>query len=294
MATKQKTSGKRKPSASSKGAAVKGKTSRKSSRRQSAATKKEVPIWLRKTVAVALALALCFLFYLLFIRPYSYRWRPCSTGKSYGVCVPCSFDVHGLDVSHYQGDVNWDQLQKNNLEEEHPLSFVFLKATEGTDLKDETYQKNLDGARQAGLKCGAYHFFSPYSDPKEQARFFIDNAGLGSGDLPPVLDVENKGKLSREELSSRVLQWMEAVERHYGVRPILYTSHKFRERYLSDERFEAYPYWIAHYYVDQVRYEGPWTFWQYSDLGLVPGVGTQVDMNVFNGTAETLSNLLIP
>lgn len=293
MASKGKAGGKRAKAAVSKRATLKGKTSRKSSRKRSA-TRYVMPFWLRKTIAVVLALVLCFLFYLFFIRPYAYRWRPCSTGKSYGVCVPCSYEVHGLDVSHYQGNVDWETLRKNNLLEEHPLRFVFLKATEGTDLKDETYKENLQKARQAGLRCGAYHFFSPYSDPAAQARFFIENAALQSGDLPPVLDVENRGKLDRKELSERVLRWMDIVERHYGVRPILYTSHKFRDRYLSDPRFEAYPYWIAHYYVEQVRYEGQWSFWQYSDLGLVPGVSGNVDLNVFNGTMETFNKMLIP
>lgn len=293
MAADRKTKGKRTRKAGLKRAPEKRKASAKTSRKRTI-SRHDLPAWMRNTIAVALGLALCFLFFVFFIRPYAYRWRPCSTGKSYGVCVPCSYEAHGLDVSHYQGKVDWETLRKNNLEEEHPLRFVFLKATEGTDLRDETYADNLRGARLAGLRCGAYHFFSPYSDPVQQARFFIENADLGSGDLPPVLDVENRGKLDRKELSERVLQWMDVVQKHYGVKPILYTSHKFRDRYLSDGRFDAYPYWIAHYYVDEVRYDGQWRFWQYSDLGVVPGVGGNVDLNVFNGTLDELDGMLIP
>lgn len=83
------------------------------------------------------------------------------------------------------------------------------------------------------------------------------------------------------------------VEAHYGVKPILYTSYKFKKRYLSDSIFNAYPYWIAHYYVDSVRYEGKWHFWQHTDVGTVPGIEEEVDLNVFNGTMEELLELTL-
>ena len=102
-----------------------------------------------------------------------------------------------------------------------------------------------------------------------------------------------KGKQSPQELKTAVKTWLDRVEAHYGVKPILYTSYKFKKRYLSDSIFNAYPYWIAHYYVDSVRYEGKWHFWQHTDVGTVPGIEEEVDLNVFNGTMEELLELTL-
>jgi len=116
---------------------------------------------------------------------------------------------------------------------------------------------------------------------------------LSKGDLPPVLDVETTGKRSPLELKSAVKTWLDRVEAHYGVKPILYTSYKFKKRYLNDSIFNAYPYWIAHYYVDSVKYEGKWHFWQHTDVGNVPGIEEEVDLNVFNGTLEELVGMTL-
>lgn len=140
---------------------------------------------------------------------------------------------------------------------------------------------------------GAYHYFIPKTDARKQADFFIRTVQLAKGDLPPVLDVETTGKQSPQELKTAVKTWLDRVEAHYGVKPILYTSYKFKKRYLSDSIFNAYPYWIAHYYVDSVRYEGKWHFWQHTDVGTVPGIEEEVDLNVFNGTMEELLELTL-
>ena len=111
--------------------------------------------------------------------------------------------------------------------------------------------------------------------------------------MPPVLDVETTGNKSAAELKRAVKTWLDRVEQHYGVKPILYTSYKFKLRYLNDSIFNSYPYWIAHYYVDSVRYEGPWHFWQHTDAGVVPGIEGNVDLNVFNGSLEALDSLTL-
>ena len=137
------------------------------------------------------------------------------------------------------------------------------------------------------------HFFNPSTPPEKQAAFFIKTVKLESGDLPPVLDVELKGKKDVEHLKADVHLWLALVERHYGVKPILYTSYKFKMKYLSDAVFDKYPYWIAHYYVDSVRYQGDWHFWQHTDAGLLPGITDGVDLNVFNGSFEELQSMTI-
>lgn len=261
--------------------------------KQPAVVHREVPSWQRFLISLAIVSLLSGGFYWFFVRPYAYRWKPCYGYQEYGVCLPSNYDVHGLDVSHYQDEVDWEKLahQHNPL---FPLQFVFMKATEGGDLADDCFERNFEQARRYGFVRGAYHYFNPRTDALRQADFFIHRVKLESGDLPPVLDVESVGSLSDEELKQRVQQWLQRVEKHYGITPILYTGYKFRMRHLNDTVFNRYPYWIAHYYVDSVRYQGNWQFWQHTDVGRVPGIGKRVDLDVFNGTYEQLKALTIP
>lgn len=251
-----------------------------------------MPVWLRNLLAVCIILVFSTGFYWFFIRPYAYRWKPCYGQKGYGVCMPCNYEVHGIDISHYQGKIDWELLSQNR-EAKFPIHFIFLKATEGGDHGDDTFTQNFGQARKYGFIRGAYHYFIPKTDAHKQADFFIRTVQLAKGDLPPVLDVETTGKQSPQELKTAVKTWLDRVEAHYGVKPILYTSYKFKKRYLSDSIFNAYPYWIAHYYVDSVRYEGKWHFWQHTDVGTVPGIEEEVDLNVFNGTMEELLELTL-
>ena len=166
-----------------------------------------------------------------------------------------------------------------------------MKATEGGDHNDTTFEVNFANARNHGFIRGAYHFYIPGTDALKQADFFIRTVKLDTGDLPPVLDVEVTGRKEKQELQQGLKRWLDRVESHYGVKPILYTSYKFKTRYLDDSIFNAYPYWIAHYYVDSVKYQGKWNFWQHTDVGNVPGIKEDVDLNVFNGTLEDLKKL---
>ena len=117
---------------------------------------------------------------------------------------------------------------------------------------------------------------------------------LENGDLPPVLDVEHKPKNQTDtEFKSSVLQWLDIVEKHYQTKPIIYTYFKFKMRYLNDSIFDQYPYWIAHYYVDSLEYQGPWKFWQHTDVGRLPGVKGNVDFNIYNGSYYDLRQMTI-
>lgn len=252
-----------------------------------------MPLWVRNTLAVCIVLVFFAGFYWFFIRPYSYRWKPCYGMKGYGVCMPCNYDIHGIDISHYQGNIDWEKLT-HSADLRFPLHFIFIKATEGGDHGDDTFLDNFEKAREHGFIRGAYHYFLPQTDARKQADFFIRTVPLTTGDLPPVLDVETTGKKDEAELKKGVLTWLNQVEAHYGVKPILYTSYKFKMRYLNDSIFNTYPYWIAHYYVDSVRYQGKWHFWQHTDVGTVPGIEEEVDLDVFNGTLEELQELTLP
>ncbi|TWV12351.1 glycoside hydrolase family 25 protein [Bacteroidaceae bacterium HV4-6-C5C] len=271
----------------------KSATPRKKTTRSSKKHRERVmPVWLRNIIALFIIAFFSVAFYWFFVRPYAYRWRPCNGIKAYGVCMPMDYEVHGIDVSHHQGFINWDQLC-NNKNLNFPIQFIFIKATEGGDHSDFAFQHNFREARRHGFIRGAYHYFNPKTDPLRQADFFIRTVPLTEGDLPPVLDVEKTGNRSIPQFRMAVKTWLNRVEAHYGVKPILYTSYKFKTKYLDDPAFNTYPYWIAHYYVDSVKYEGHWNFWQHTDVGTVPGIKEDVDLNVFNGSLNELKALAL-
>ena len=252
---------------------------------------KEMPSWCKYLLGFFIVVAFSGIFYYFFIRPYAYRWKPCYGMKGYGVCIPYGYKVHGIDISHYQGNVNWKMLEQTR-QGQFPIQFIFMKATEGGDYPDKRFVANFDSAKAHGFIRGAYHFYNPKTDANKQADFFINTVKLEPGDLPPVLDIETKGK-DIEKLQVDLKLWLRRVENHYGVKPIIYASYKFKTKYLNDSVFNSYPYWIAHYYVDSVQYKGDWKFWQHTDVGTLPGIEEQVDLNIFNGGMEGLNALRI-
>jgi lysozyme len=276
-----------KPRKARKPAAKKAPSKRKPQKKAN----KEMPGWCRRLLAVLVVVAFVFGFYYFFIRPYAYRWKPCYGMKGYGVCMPVGYSMHGIDVSHYQGDINWKML-KQTRQGKFPVEFIFMKATEGGDFSDDRFVANFDSAKVHGFIRGAYHFYNPKTDADKQADFFIRSVKLEPGDLPPVLDIEMKSK-DVKKLQQDLKIWLRKVENHYGVKPIIYASYKFKTKYLNDSIFNTYPYWIAHYYVDSVRYQGEWKFWQHTDVGTLPGIDEKVDLNVFNGSFSELKNILI-
>lgn len=291
----RKTTSRKRTSSSSSNATSSGgpkRRTRRSKDKKKIARKWEVPSWIYYILMGGAAALLVIGFYYFFIRPYAYRWKPCYGTKAYGVCLPSGYRVHGFDISHHQGEINWAVLSKTQFTP-FPIRFVFLKASEGGDFSDTTFVHNFDLARQYGFIRGAYHFYNPKTDASRQADFFIRSVQLEPGDLPPVLDIEKRGD-DDDRLRKDLLVWLRKIERHYKVKPILYTSYKFKTRYLNDSVFNTYPYWIAHYYVDSVEYKGQWRFWQHTDAGTLPGIREQVDLNVFNGTLEELKQMTIP
>ena len=243
--------------------------------------------WFGGSVVVLLYV---YFFYYFFVSPFGFRWRALYGDVSY----PEGYEIHGIDISHYQGEIDWEKLKNNGMIEKCPVRFVMIKATEGSSKIDENFIDNFYNAREYGFIRGAYHFYSVYSPAEAQARYFIKNVKLEAGDLPPVLDVEHKPKnQTDEEFKKSILTWLDIVEEEYGVKPIIYTYYKFKMKYLSDKVFDDYPYWIAHYYVDKVEYNGQWKFWQHTDCGKLPGISGYVDFNIYNGSFYDLRRLTI-
>lgn len=231
-----------------------------------------------------------FVFYYFFVSPTGFRWR-----ALYGeVDPPKGYSIHGIDVSHHQGKIEWDKLKSNALIDGKPLRFVFMKGTEGSSRVDPNFDDNFIAAREYGFLRGVYHFWSNKSPARSQAYFFLSKVHLDDEDLPPVLDIEHVPQnVNIEDFQRDVLTWLHIVEDKYHVKPIIYTYSKFRTKYLNAPVFDDYPYWIAHYYIDKIEYKGNWRFWQHTDTGKLPGINGNVDLNVYNGTYYELMQLTI-
>lgn len=250
---------------------------------------RKYPRWTWWVGGIGVVSVYIWLFYYFFVSPTGFRWRALYGEANY----PDGYEIHGVDISYYQGDIDWDDL-RNAMIEGCPIRFIMIKATEGSSRVDEKFNDNFYMAREYGYIRGAYHFWSNKSTAREQAYFFLDKVRLEDGDLPPVLDVEHKPKdQSVEDFQRDILTWLHVVEDKYHVKPIIYTYYKFKEKYLNAPVFDDYPYWIAHYYVDKVEYKGEWKFWQHTDVGRLPGIKGYVDFNIYNGSYYDLKKLTI-
>ena len=239
--------------------------------------------------ALAVVALYVWFFYYVFVGPFGFRWR-----ALYGdVKYPEGYEIRGIDISHYQGHIDWELL-RNAMIEKCPVRLVLIKATEGSGRIDPMFKENFSQALDYGFIRGAYHFWSNKSSARDQAYFFLRTVRLKDGDLPPVLDIEHKpADVSVEDFQRDVLTWLHIVEDRYHVKPIIYTYYKFKTNYLNAPVFDDYPYWIAHYYVDKVEYSGKWKFWQHTDAGRLPGIKGYVDFNIYNGSFYDLKKLTI-
>jgi lysozyme len=186
----------------------------------------------------------------------------------------------GIDVSHWQGVIAWDRVK------EAGYQFAYLKATDGDKIADSHFQLNWRASKDAGVLRGAYHFFRPGADFEAQFRNFTGVVEPDGELLPPCLDLE-VGPMDSLELES-ALSWLDAVERFYGVTPVVYCDRSLRDKLAAVPRFNAYPLWIA----DYSTIEPPlWKFWQHTPQGQVSGVPGLVDLDWFNGSVEDLLQL---
>ncbi|MDD7805605.1 MAG: GH25 family lysozyme [Endozoicomonas sp. (ex Botrylloides leachii)] len=190
--------------------------------------------------------------------------------------------LNGVDVSHYQGEVQWQQVADT-------YHFAFIKATEGTNYIDPRFQENINNIENTSMKYGAYHFFNPALDAIEQAKHFINTIAHENLSLPSVLDIEIEPIGSNQSLQASVKDWLVYVEKATGCRPIIYTNKHYWLTYLADH-FTDYPLWIGDYTTSDNRMVSiPWAFWQYTDKGKVTGINGIVDKSHFDGNAVKLN-----
>lgn len=206
--------------------------------------------------------------------------------------------VLGIDVSHFQNDVNWEEIKHAN------ISFVYVKASQGTGYKDPRFDKNWQQAKEAGLYRGAYHFYLSDEDPLGQAHNFIKIVEqLGLNDMPPVLDLEElgiKGSIDEKVYQENALTWLKTVEDSLKIKPIIYADPSFCDKYLNNPAFSGYSLWLAEYGVKKPHIPKAWgqkgeswVIWQRTDRGKVEGAIGNVDHDLFNGDIEVLQGVVV-
>ncbi len=208
--------------------------------------------------------------------------------------TPAHHPVHGIDVSRYQGDINWRKVRQSG------VAFAFIKATEGGDHSDPMFRANWRDAARAGVPRGAYHFYYLCRPAAEQAQWFIANVPRSRGALPPVLDIEwnHQSRTCRTRpdpahLRAEIRTFQRIVGAHYGQRPVIYTTVDFwRDNGLSNLSGEEF--WLRSV-AGHPRdiYSGQrWSFWQYTGTGIVPGIKGKADLNAFGGSEDDWSRWL--
>lgn len=213
--------------------------------------------------------------------------------------------IYGIDISRYQHGkgrkkfpILWNKLRIINLGKkskkqisgvvDYPVSFCFIKSTEGTSIRNKYYAQDYTNAHKTGIPVGAYHFFSTKSTGAAQAQWFINNTLFKKGDLPPVLDIEpSRHEIQRiggpEAMFRHIRIWLQTVERRCKVKPILYVNQMFVNNYLpiAPDLMKDYKVWIARY--GEFKPGVKLVVWQLSADGRVNGITGEVDINVFNG-----------
>ncbi len=205
------------------------------------------------------------------------------------------YPIHGIDVSKFQGDIDWNRVADSG------VKFAWIKATEGGDHLDQRFQANWEAAKAAGVPRGAYHFVYWCRPPREEIDWFKENVPVEADALPPVLDVEATPTsktchrhLTQEGAIHDMQVMLDEMERHYGKRPIIYTTVDFYQAILVDGAFSNYAIWVrSTKYHPAVKYgDRVWRFWQYQSDGTVPGIGGKVDRDAFYGTQEQWAKFL--
>ena len=200
----------------------------------------------------------------------------------------------GFDISHYQKkeDIKWDSLTIAN--DGIKLDFVVMRATMGNRKKDKHFDDFWETSKKNELIRGAYHFYRADEDPVMQANNYLESVILESGDLRPVLDIERvPRRKSREKFIEDLKVWLKIVEDKYGEKPIIYTYYYYYKDHLKGE-FDDYPLWLANY--NDVMVPSPdddWKLWQFTEKGIVKGINTKVDLNIYNGNLWSFKKLTL-
>lgn len=198
-------------------------------------------------------------------------------------CPVAATQAQGIDVSKYQGNINWKKVSKSK-----KVKFVYIRATEGTSIRDPRYKANVDSARKYKIYVGSYHVYSSKTTAYQQFANFKSVVSKKKQDLIPVLDIEgyHSGNLNM----ARVNKLLELMEKEYGAKPMIYTSEKVYREHFSGKRYRSYHIFVAKYKgTPSIRY----TLWQHSKTGRISGISGDVDLDKFH-KKHSLYDLYLP
>lgn len=195
-------------------------------------------------------------------------------------CEDTCSHIHGIDISHYQGNVFWETLGENS-----HVAYVYIKASEGGNRIDSRYENNIKTAKQYGIKVGSYHFYRAKTSQQEQLENFLIQCHASEQDLLPMIDVETTSGLSTEAFCDSLFEFLELVEMAYRQRPLIYTGTNFYNKHLSG-KLDRYLVMIAQYTKREPELNDgrDITMWQYTGKGHISGINGYVDKSRFMGT----------
>ena len=204
---------------------------------------------------------------------------PSSSQTALVECEDTCTHIHGIDISHYQGDVFWEIIGENTR-----MAYVYIKAIEGGDRIDKRYENNLRVAHSHGLKVGSYHFYRPKTPQEKQLQNFATQCLRSEQDLVPMIDVETTAGLSDSAFCDSLFRFLELVERHYRQKPLIYTGANFYDKHLLG-KIDDYKVMIAQYTEREPRLKDDRdiTMWQYTGKGRINGIKGYVDKSRFMG-----------
>ena len=196
------------------------------------------------------------------------------------------YERHGIDVSHHQGPIDWLEVAKSG------VTFAYMKATEGGDFVDKRFKLNWLESKAAGIPRGAYHFFTQCRPGNAQAAHFIRTVPKDEDALPHAVDAEHMGpckSLPRiKDVVAELKAFIKLVERHYGKRPIIYTTREFHQTYLRG-KLNSEKYWIRSLVTPPRIRQSDWVIWQYHNRGRRPGINGPVDLNVARKSVKAMT-----
>ncbi len=185
--------------------------------------------------------------------------------------------TQGIDVSNHQGTIDWPKLPAQGVD------FTYIKATEGGDFVDQSFAKNWAAANKAGMRRGAYHFFTLCRPGAEQAANFIATVPKAADALPPAVDLEYIGNCSQRpkvaNVQAELATYLTTIEKHYGQKAVLYLTKEFDDSYDISARFDR-PLWLRSLVIQPDFGAQPWHIWQVSNFRQLDGIDGRVDWNV--------------
>ncbi|MDO5725727.1 MAG: GH25 family lysozyme [Tissierellia bacterium] len=207
--------------------------------------------------------------------------------KPYDIQSP---SVRGVDVSRYQGDIDWQALENQG------MKFAFIKATEGDDHRDDYFEKNWKASHKTNMRVGAYHFYRFDIPGYEQAMNFIKTVPITDGMLPPAIDLEYYGDyinapLPKEVVTGNLSVLLDHLTEHYGQYPIIYCNKYTYEKYVMGEFPNCHIWYRRIGAPPEIKDGREWLFWQYEHEGELKGyegIEKHIDLNIFNGNIDEL------